>query len=199
MHLPNLFNINEKLEYFLTGDISLSEYDSILLRHGISILLQDGSEMISAMILGTLMHRTVETLIFLICFCSLRIHTGGLHARTPAGCYIGFMAMFLAVLCFCRSDIPLHICGILSILSALYIVFCAPAEHPLNPLTPAQKVSAKRCSFYLVLISLVCEAAFVYLNPSFIRPITAGLLLNCILMILLQYTKLRKGRTDAGK
>ncbi len=199
MNLARIFNISENIENFLTDTDVLSEYETLLLRHGISILLQDGSEMISALILGSLMHRTAETLIFLICFCTLRVHAGGFHARTPAGCYCGFMALFLAVLGFCSIRIPFCISGILSILSALYIVFRAPAEHPLNPLTPDQKASAGRSAFYLTSFSLICEAVLICLHSAYVNPITAALLLNCILMILLQYPALLKGRKDAGQ
>ena len=193
MNLKKRFNLSDKLEYFLTDDVILSEYDSLLLKHGISILLQDGSEMISALIIGSIMHRTADTLIFLICFCFLRIYTGGLHARTPAGCYFGFMTMFAAVLVFCSMDIPVFVSAALSILSALYIMIFSPAEHPLQPLTPEQKMSAKHNALCLTLIYLLCEAVFICLRSAFIKPVTAAILLNCILMILL------KGSKDANK
>lgn len=193
MNFKKDFNLYDKLEYFLTDDVVLSEYDSLLLKHGISIFLQDGSEMISALIIGSIMHRTADTLIFLICFCSLRVYTGGLHARTPAGCYCGFMMMFAGVLAFCSMNIPASVCAVLSILSALYVIVFSPAEHPLQPLTPEQKISAKRRASCLTLTGLICETVFICLRSAFIKPVTAALLLNCILMILL------KGSKDAGK
>ncbi len=193
------FNLSNILEYYLTNNDVLSEYDLLLLRHGISILLQDGSEMISALIFGAFMHRTIDALIFLICFCSLRIYTGGLHARTPAGCYCGFMMMFAAVLGFCSMSIPVFVSAILSMISALYIILCSPAEHPLNPLTPSQKRSAKQHALVLTLTGLIFESVLIYLKPACIKPITAAFLLNCILMILLKCSGFLRGRKDARR
>lgn len=197
MNLKDIFNISAKLECFLTDNVQLSEYDTLLLEHGISILLQDGSEILSALIIGSCFGRLIETVLFLICFCSLRIHSGGLHARTPAGCYFGFMLIFGSVLIICSFDIPEYISIIISIISAAYIILYAPAEHPLNPLTTAQKSSAGKHALYLSTISLFCEMLFMFLQSSLIKPITAALFLNCLLMNMLNYSDSLKGRKDA--
>ncbi|MBQ1531149.1 MAG: accessory gene regulator B family protein [Solobacterium sp.] len=197
MNLKNSFNISVKLEYFLTDNILLSEYDTLLLKHGISILLQDGSEILSALIIGSCFGKLIETALFLICFCTLRIHSGGLHAKTPTGCYFGFMLIFSSVLIICSFDIPEYVSVIISIISAVFIILEAPAEHPLNPLTPAQKISARKHVLYLSMISLIGEMLLLFQRSCLIEPITAALFMNCLLMNLLKYSECLKGRKDA--
>ena len=81
----------------------------------------------------------IPTLWYISCFCVFRSMSGGYHATTHIRCFLLSMTTYLLfVILYLQFPIQFYSFNItvLAILNTLILFFCAPLEHPNNPLTP---------------------------------------------------------------
>ncbi len=184
-----LFNYNvfmkiiEILKNSLSAD-ELSAPDQLLLDHGLHILLQDGSEYLSVFLLSLFLRRIPETLLFCATFLPLRVRCGGLHARSPAACFAGFLMMYAFVLLFSSLSPAPPVLFLSCILSVLLLRKRVPAVHPLNPLSSGEYALCRRLAVCYLFLFTAAEAVLLLLQSSLSAIIPAVFLLNVILVLL---------------
>lgn len=166
----------------------LSDIDIQLVKHGIDIILCDTSGMLGILVQSLYFHTTLETLIYILVFSCLRIHSGGIHAKKKITCFLTTQMIYLM---FVLSYKYFHF----NDLFQTVIVFCsftytwinAPAIHPLQPLTSEEaKENQLKCQLILILI-FIC-----YIFISTYRYIfTYILFINTMMMLLLRLQEKR--------
>ena len=124
--------IMEKYTDALILHYHLNRQDALLLRHGVNIILLDGTEILCALLLSFIFDSTRETVLYIVWFSNLRVHGGGYHTKTPVSCFISYLILFLLFVFLIHTKLNLLLPGLLSV---MLIWLIAPVEHPLNPLT----------------------------------------------------------------
>lgn len=63
-----------------------TESEMMLIRYGAELLIDNGLKIIFLITLGFVLGKGLESVVFLLAFCTLRSQVGGYHARTGWGC-----------------------------------------------------------------------------------------------------------------
>ena len=79
---------------FLKKNI-INEDELPVYQYGMQVLIGNIAGMLTVLIVGILISRLVESIIFITIYATLRIYTGGYHARTPLVCNIVFLGTYL--------------------------------------------------------------------------------------------------------
>ena len=79
---------------FLKKNI-INEDELPVYQYGMQVLICNIAGMLTVLIVGILISRLVESIIFITIYATLRIYTGGYHARTPLVCNIVFLGTYL--------------------------------------------------------------------------------------------------------
>lgn len=77
-------------------------------RYGIELTISTLSSILSVLFLSLLLNATIETIVFLIAYMSLRIWSGGYHAKTYARCFLSTNLTYLAVYVISRILLTLE-------------------------------------------------------------------------------------------
>ena len=123
-------NITEKL--IEKGIIEERKYSADVYEYGIELILGDLLNYILIFVTGIVLKQDVYIpLLYLICFVSVRIFSGGFHAATHAGCSI-FMIVFYLIFTL-MYNVTLHMkilwVALFIVLSYLPIVLFAPVRN----------------------------------------------------------------------
>ena len=81
---------------FLKKNI-INEDELPVYQYGMQVLICNIAGMLTVLIVGILISRLVESIIFITIYATLRIYTGGYHARTPLVCNIVFLGTYLVL------------------------------------------------------------------------------------------------------
>ncbi|MDF2886914.1 MAG: Accessory regulator [Lacrimispora sp.] len=71
------------------------EDDNITIQYGVELILDNLLKLLFIQLLGILLGKGIETFLVLFVFCILRLHAGGVHAKTNAGCFLGMLVIWL--------------------------------------------------------------------------------------------------------
>lgn len=175
----NKFLSNIMIEYLLKNN-SINEDDRDVYEYCIISFLESFTYIIATFVLGVLIGKIFETIIFLICFLSLRKYAGGFHMKTSAGCMIISTSVYLVnmfgyeMLNKLSSYISL---SAIMIIAALLIVICSPVLTKNRVLSDAEK---KKCK----LLSLIYTSVMIALSILLFEGRYVALML-CILISVL--------------
>lgn len=153
--------------------------------YGIELLLSFFISVLLILIVGTLMHRFVETLIFLFLFVSIRQMTGGYHAKTYFRCQIVTVGTFLLILLasyHLHPNITLHI--ILLVSGGVFILLFGPIENKHKPLSPATKAKNKKLGAASFVLASGLSMILIYWKPLYADTAFFTLLSIILLMIV---------------
>lgn len=147
-------SMNQFIKNYIKNNTNYSDSDIGLIYHGLQIVLQDGSEILSALITGFCFHRFLPVLLYVLIYGLLRTRCGGHHSKTRPGCYVTYMMLFFIFLFFLSFPFPEYFV-IPVFLSVLYIVKNAPVQHLYNPLSYNEMMKNQTESRLLSLISFI--------------------------------------------
>lgn len=153
--------------------------------YGIELLLSFFISVSLILIVGTLTHRFVETLIFLFLFVSIRQMTGGYHAKTYFRCQIVTVGTFLLILLasyHLHPNITLHI--ILLVSGGVFILLFGPIENKHKPLSPAIKAKNKKLGAASFVLASGLSMILIYWKPRYADTAFFTLLSIILLMIV---------------
>lgn len=156
--------VNKLIEMQIIG---AKDYE--LYRFGIETALLKGIHLISYMILGLLLGRVMELIIFLIAFIPLREYAGGYHAATKLRCYIISCVSILSVLLILRF-LP-GICYLysmyLAVFSGVLLLFLVPVETKNKPMDDSEKTYYKSKAGFVIILLLTLSLFLFMLNLSY--------------------------------
>lgn len=166
-----------------------TEYQMMLISHGIDIFLSDGQCFLAVIILSFLFHDFKNTLMYLLILSSLRSYTGGYHSTTHIGCFLIFLCAYLVFEGLSYTSCPESIRILFFFLCSFYTIQNAPVEHINNPLTSKERIRNKKRSFILVLILNFLFIILYIQHFMLYRVIIHTLLINVVFMHSLKYSK----------
>lgn len=142
--------------------------------YGVDALFTSLLELMSILLLASIVGNLVETILFFLAFIPLRIYAGGYHASTRSRCYLLSLAVyglfslaltFVPVACY----LPLILGA--SVLTAVTVLRYAPIVHEnrkvsLENRERCRKVSIGLCAIeIIILVTLQCifkESTFIF-------------------------------------
>lgn len=147
--------LNNKVIIKLSENKIIQNKDVEIYRYGLDLLSATIIKIVGLGIIALLLGVVKETFLFIICFSSLRIQAGGIHANTLLKCFImtvvlTFGSIYLVGLLTKDQYIYFQV---LSILLSIILVFrYAPIESSNKPLTNEEGVLYKSRSMATVVI-----------------------------------------------
>lgn len=114
--------------FFLKKNI-INEDELPVYQYGMQVLICNIAGMLTVLIVGILISRLVESIIFITIYATLRIYTGGYHARTPLVCNIVFLGTYLVTVMLEALKVNNSVVWIMYLLSCLIILRFSPIEN----------------------------------------------------------------------
>lgn len=159
--------------------------------YGFELLISFCFSTIGVLIIGIILGRFLQTLMFLATFILLRSFTGGYHANTYAVCSLVTFSLFGVVLLLTEfAFVPLYQYLILGLVGTAIMLLLVPIEHPNKKLSDDQKRKYKVISLALFLMFTVAGCLFCYFGS----PLGAIVFYTLIADIMLLFFKSRKER-----
>lgn len=113
---------------FLKKNI-INEDELPVYQYGMQVLICNIAGMLTVLIVGILISRLVESIIFITIYATLRIYTGGYHARTPLVCNIVFLGTYLVTVMLEALKVNNSVVWIMYLLSCLIILRFSSIEN----------------------------------------------------------------------
>ena len=135
--------------------------------YGFQITFSSVISFISAMAIGLLFGRPLAMLLFLICFASMRMYSGGYHARSYLLCFFELLGLSVVVMLTTRGVEQLLIEVIkrgsisLMIASTIVVFALAPVDHENAPLSSQELHRYKRIVRRIFIAHLALLVLFV--------------------------------------
>ena len=176
--------ITEKL--IAKGIIEERKYSADVYKYGIELILGDLINYILIFVTGIVLKQDVYIpLLYLICFVSVRIFSGGFHAATHAGCSI-FMIVFYLIFTL-MYKVTFHM-GILwvtvfIVLSYLPIILFAPVRNK-NRYVREKKARINRIRGICLYSLWAAVSVFMILNDMLIGYVLSSVLYTISLNII---------------
>lgn len=113
---------------FLKKNI-INEDELPVYQYGMQVLIGNIAGMLTVLIVGILISRLVESIIFITIYATLRIYTGGYHASTTLVCNIVFLGTYLVTVMLEALKVNNSVVWIIYLLSCLIILRFSPIEN----------------------------------------------------------------------
>lgn len=156
--------------------------------YGFKLIISDIVNFIVIILLGLLVNCELESVVFLITLCGLRVFTGGFHAKTFFVCRLSMMITFILVMAtsnlLIESGVNYIYIGFLNIISTIIVALLAPVQNPNKKLEVKQMKTNHKRSVIASLFLSVLSVILVYckINMGVIISITTAAV--AILMVV---------------
>lgn len=149
-----------------------------IIQHGLELLLDNVLKFLLIQIIGIVIGMGKETALILFSFCGLRLHAGGIHAKTGIGCTLGMIFIWASSILFNMFfDIKIAIMPYVYIICALLIVMCAPRSiniqyFSLKDIWRKKILSLVFLTLLSIVATLISELRGFIVFPVFIEVLT---------------------------
>ena len=135
-------------------------------------------------LIGTIMSKMLETLVFLGIFVILRSYTGGYHAKTYAKCTVVTFSTYISVILLTVfiEFVPKSIYILGTSLCLLIIGVLAPIENQNKKILSSKKVRHKVTSIILGMAFSVIGLLFYRYNVAIVKAVLFSIIADVILM-----------------
>jgi accessory gene regulator B len=158
--------LSDKITCYLEENKLINSEDNEVCSYGLEVLISSLTNSVIILILGIILNKFIQTVVFVSCYCYIRQFAGGYHANSHGKCIFTFLCMYLITILVIGNInyIPLKFVIIaISILNWLSIYLLVPVEHVNNPLNNSEVVKNKkiaRIRVTLFLLFIVIGAQF---------------------------------------
>ena len=117
--------------YFVKNGIILED-DKEIYEYGFEVIISSIFSIVLSMIIGIIANRFIDTIVFLLIYCSLRREAGGFHASTHFRCTISFVFILCLTLYITSiSEVLEVVINFAPLLVVCFIVFLifSPVEN----------------------------------------------------------------------
>lgn len=176
--------ITEKL--ITKGIIEKRKYSADVYEYGIELILGDLINYILILVTSIVLKQDVYIpLLYLICFVSVRIFSGGFHAATHAGCSIFMIAFYLIFTLMYNVTLHMEILrvALFIVLSYLPIVLFAPVRNK-NRYVSERKARINRIRAICLYSAWAAVSVFMILNDMLIGYVISAVLYTISLNIM---------------
>ncbi|MBR1970244.1 MAG: accessory gene regulator B family protein [Clostridia bacterium] len=156
--------------------------------YGFKLIIADIINFSIVLIVGLLLNKVFDSILFLITLCGTRQFSGGFHARSFWLCRLSMIITFISVFAIsnivAKSHWELVWCTSINILCVITMAVLAPVIHPNKILTEIQKQKNKIKSIITSFIMAVISIVLVLLDVDGGVTISITLLAVIVLMIV---------------
>ncbi len=145
------------------------------------------------------MGKSLEGIILLLTFMTLRKYTGGFHLNSALSCYI-FTALSYGISLYLCTEykVSKEICIVIVFISYVVIASCAPIDNPNLNLTVGEVKAMKKQLRKLLLVLLVAFVVMISCGKDirYIAPMMLGIGLDAFFMVVAIIQR-KRGEKDA--
>ena len=156
--------------------------------YGFKLMLSDIINFSIIMLLGVLLNRVLDGLVYLVVLCSIRRFSGGFHAKTFWLCRLSMIITFLLILTLVDFLSFITISPLTSVLInivlLLFIAVFSPVKHPNKKLNSKQIKKNKYNAILVTILWTPLSVFLIYLNITQGITIVTTILAVVILMAL---------------
>lgn len=137
------------------------------------------------LLIGILLSRLLETVVFLTIFVLLRSFTGGYHAKTFIKCAVVTFSTYLSVIILSMfvSRLPLYIYIICLLIGLSIISAVAPVENPNKEIPQNKRIRHKIISIILYLVFSTMGLLFYNYKMAITSSVFFSLIADIILLL----------------
>ena len=156
--------------------------------YGFKLMLSDIINFSIIMLLGVLLNRVLDGLVYLVVLCSIRRFSGGFHVKTFWLCRLSMIITFLLILTLVDFLSFITISPLTSvfinIVLLLFIAVFSPVKHPNKKLNSKQIKKNKYNAILVTILWTPLSVFLIYLNITQGITIVTTILAVVILMAL---------------
>lgn len=137
--------------------------ENMIIRYGAELLIDNVLKIIVLLVLGFMLGKGLESVVFLLVFCSLRLKAGGFHAKTGWGCTLCMVLVWTSGI-LVAEQIRVSLVGVLALVFFMIpiIIWKVPKTINRHCYTLKEIIKAK---IYAILILFICVViAFISLE-----------------------------------
>lgn len=191
-----MYTVAEKITDYLIRNEIVQEEKREECIYSYEVLLYQCVGYGSLGVIGILMHKVVSTILFLIVFLTLRHSVGGFHMKTPVGCYLISILLFIGCMKAGETNL-LHLPSLqngLIVGNVIFVFLLAPVDHPNLRLNQREKALCRKASRIKILIVWIVEITLTGFDrvSDYIPYIVLGMCMSGFGMILGKLCQKRK-------
>lgn len=179
------FTVN-KIVNKLANNGNIVEEDKEIYAFGLRQGMIITANIITTLIIGTLLKMVWQTILFMILYIPLRSFAGGYHARTQFRCYILSVILIMAVLLVIKYVFIANFVSLLAALvSGVIIYITAPVGDINKPLDDIEIIVYKKWTRIILIIELCMMPIMMWLgfNQALICVSMSLTVLSCLLVM----------------
>ncbi len=184
----NMVKLSDRITDFYISKNYVPENKREIYSYGFNIIIADIINFSLIIILGIISKQVLQSVIFLIVLCVVRRYSGGFHAKAYWRCrlcmivtFLGTMAVTYIVFNYVGANI--FFCGIVNIISLLFISVLAPVKHPNKTLNERQVKNNKIKAIITSLIFSVISVIGILENR--IEGVTISMTLAAVVILMI--------------
>lgn len=174
-------------DYYLNKNYISSDKKEVY-EYGFKLIIADLINFSLVLILGGIVRRFSDSVVFLITLCTVRQFSGGFHAKTFWICRLSMVITFISVIIctnlFLRFGVSVRGVLFINILCDIFIGVFSPVKHKNKKLTEEQKYKNKMSAVIISLIFSVISVIFTAAKNNWGITILSTLIAVVILMIV---------------
>ena len=153
--------------------------------YGLELVFSFFFSSVVILLIGILLSKVWETIVFLTIFVLLRSFTGGYHAKTFTRCAIVTFTTYISVivLSIFVSYIPLYVYIMGVVIGFLIIAIVAPVEHPNKEIPQNKKIKHKITSMIIYLVFVTAGLFFHHYNMAITSSVFFSLVADIVLLL----------------
>ena len=184
-----LEKVSDRIAALLVSQGIILEEDSDIYSYGLALIISFLFNTVVMLIVGALVHRFIETLLFLAVFVLLRSFTGGYHADTFLKCMLITFSTYSLVIILSSIEVITPIYLSCLAIGFVIVLFTAPVEHPNKEISERKKVHHKITSSVMYIIFSVIGILVNNCNTRFKSVIFFALLADIVLLFIKESMK----------
>lgn len=152
-------------------------------------------DIIIALITCTIIHKTLQACVFILCFSYLRTYCGGYHCKTYITCGLAYVTMIF-VCSLLEPFITIHQAPVIIIVPLIYLFMISPVQNENNILNKREiAIYRKKARFRLIAMSIAYLLFFLLSKYMVLTMMFFSVSCLSFLCILQQYKEKQNGQT----
>lgn len=191
-----LHNSAQKIADFLCKKNIISKEETEIYTYGYETFISALIDFVLIMGLGFLFNRPMNTFIAFMMFVSVRLYTGGYHAKTYLKCKLTMCLIMALIIGYSFFEFPIYITLLILLMFNLTVLFMAPIENKNKPIEQQEKIKNKKISIALSLIWSFIGVITYYYVVNISATITITAFFITLLMVFEVYRKEAKSSEE---
>lgn len=184
--------ILDRLVSFLRKNENLNHDEAEIIRYGLEVLILKIAFFLGAILVGIMLHRFWECVLFMVLFIPMRSVVGGYHADARWKCAILSMGTLLAALGLMnimgKYRIFMIVFGILSAVFFGIMWILAPVDTENNRLENEERIRIRREAQFIMADEVIILVVFLVVGNYYIVNGVLTVLLICGILTLAGYS-----------